>query len=105
MLGIRTCHQVTSHYTKIFSDPNRSYSHNSEKPDTETEMECPHLERLARGGGPTTFPCLQDPRTPLACAECGARESVWLCVTCGALNCGRYIQAHGLMHKVRHSFM
>ena len=68
-------------------------------------MECPHLERLARGGGPTTFPCLQDPRTPLACAECGARESVWLCVTCGALNCGRYIQAHGLMHKVSHSFI
>ena len=104
MLGIRTCHQVTVTTQKYFQIP-RDHILRTRKPDTEPEMECPHLERLARGGGPTTFPCLQDPRTPLACAECGARESVWLCVTCGALNCGRYIQAHGLMHKVRHSFM
>lgn len=78
-------------------------------------MECGHLERVCGKHGTTgpSFPCLTEAqlRSRFACGECGATESVWLCVTCGALNCGRYIQAHGLMHKVgyylsyvRHSF-
>ena len=29
---------------------------------------------------------------------CGAKESVWICVTCGQLNCGRYVKAHALSH-------
>ena len=69
-------------------------------------MECPHLDRVTRqavSGGVTapSWPSLTDPGVKLECGECGATESVWICVTCGALNCGRYIKAHGLMHKVR----
>ena len=30
--------------------------------------------------------------------DCEATESIWICVTCGALNCGRYIKGHGLAH-------
>ena len=67
-------------------------------------MECAHLERVCGNKGNTgpSFACLMEPqiRDRFECGECGATESVWLCVTCGALNCGRYIQAHGLMHKV-----
>lgn len=68
-------------------------------------MECPHLDRVTRqgvSGGVTapSWPSLTDPGVKLECGECGATESVWICVTCGALNCGRYIKAHGLMHKV-----
>ena len=29
---------------------------------------------------------------------CGAKESVWICVTCGKLLCGRYVKAHALSH-------
>ena len=29
---------------------------------------------------------------------CAAKESVWICVTCGQLNCGRYVKAHALSH-------
>ena len=69
-------------------------------------MECPHLDRVIRqgqGGGGTVpgWPSLTDPSVKLECGECRATESVWICVTCSALNCGRYIKAHGLMHKVR----
>ena len=69
-------------------------------------MECPHLDKVIRqgqGGGGTapSWTSLMDPSVKLECGECGASESVWICVTCGALNCGRYIKAHGLMHKVR----
>ena len=70
------------------------------------DMECPHLDRVIRqgqGGGGTvpSWPSLTDPSVKLECGECRATESVWICVTCSALNCGRYIKAHGLMHKVR----
>ena len=29
---------------------------------------------------------------------CDSTESVWLCVSCGILSCGRYVKAHGLRH-------
>ncbi len=29
---------------------------------------------------------------------CDAEESIWICATCGVLNCGRYLKKHGLMH-------
>uniref|UniRef100_A0A0K2VCM1 Ubiquitin carboxyl-terminal hydrolase n=3 Tax=Lepeophtheirus salmonis TaxID=72036 RepID=A0A0K2VCM1_LEPSM len=35
---------------------------------------------------------------PLACSKCEGRESIWICVFCGSLNCGRYAEAHGLAH-------
>jgi ubiquitin carboxyl-terminal hydrolase 3 len=33
------------------------------------------------------------------CAVCHTTDSIWLCVTCGTLSCGRYVNAHGLKHK------
>jgi len=63
-------------------------------------MECGHLDRVCKNGfQASNFPVLTDPTTKLECGECGDTTSVWLCVSCGALNCGRYIKAHGLMHK------
>ena len=65
-------------------------------------MECGHLDRICGKNGfqASNFPCLTDISSKLECGECGDTSSVWLCVSCGALNCGRYIKAHGLMHKV-----
>ena len=31
-------------------------------------------------------------------AECDATDSIWICLTCGVYNCGRYVKAHGLTH-------
>jgi len=64
-------------------------------------MECSHLERVS--GGRTnqqSWPALND-SLEWSCGECADPSSVWLCVTCGALNCGRYVSAHGLKHKER----
>ena len=37
--------------------------------------------------------------------ECDAKESIWICLTTGVLNCGRYVKAHALAHyeKTGHS--
>ena len=35
---------------------------------------------------------------------CGAKDSVWICVTCGQLNCGRYVKAHALAHYEKASY-
>lgn len=62
-------------------------------------MECSHLERVCGRGPAPTFSALQDLTADFLCAECSDASSVWLCVTCGALNCGRYVSAHGLKHQ------
>ena len=61
-------------------------------------MECSHLEHCGRT---THFPfsSLQEPTNNYKCSGCDAKESIWICVTCGALNCGRYVNAHGLVHS------
>jgi len=61
-------------------------------------MECSHLEKVCNSGS-VNFPSLQDKLTPFQCGECGDTGSVWICVTCGSLNCGRYVNEHGLKHK------
>lgn len=32
------------------------------------------------------------------CEICGASESLWICLLCGHIGCGRYKQEHGLQH-------
>jgi len=64
------------------------------------EMECSHLEKLCgKSGSGINFPCLQDLKNNFQCGECKEGSSIWICVTCGSLNCGRYVNAHGLKHK------
>ena len=70
------------------------------EPQQSGRMECPHLDKLCGRAG-TVFPCLADGKR-FRCGECGTEQSIWLCVTCGATNCGRYVAAHGLMHKVKY---
>ena len=55
-------------------------------------MEGAHLERVSGRAGAPAFPALADVATEWRCAECADTSSVWLCVTCGALNCGRWAQ-------------
>ena len=36
--------------------------------------------------------------TDVVCEICGASESLWICLLCGHIGCGRYKQEHGLQH-------
>lgn len=43
-----------------------------------------------------------------ACAECGsAQDSLWLCITCGHMGCGRYSAGHAYQHykQTSHNFV
>ena len=60
-------------------------------------MECPHLDKTSPSH-PTPLTILESIEE-LKCSECVSKESVWLCITCGVLSCGRYVKAHGLKHK------
>ncbi len=62
-------------------------------------MECEHLERAGVRSSSPSFPCLQNMSEEFRCAVCHTTDSIWLCVTCGTLSCGRYVNAHGLKHK------
>jgi len=63
-------------------------------------MECPHLDKTSPSH-PTPLTILESIEE-LKCSECVSKESVWLCITCGVLSCGRYVKAHGLKHKEYH---
>eukprot|EP00096_Caligus_rogercresseyi_P009393 TRINITY_DN3185_c0_g1_i1.p1 TRINITY_DN3185_c0_g1~~TRINITY_DN3185_c0_g1_i1.p1 ORF type:complete len:547 (-),score=156.85 TRINITY_DN3185_c0_g1_i1:247-1887(-) len=54
-------------------------------------MECPHLvsEKILPG---------TRVERPFKCSKCDLSTSLWLCVSCGSVNCGRYASAHGLSH-------
>ncbi|KZP01639.1 zf-UBP-domain-containing protein [Calocera viscosa TUFC12733] len=40
------------------------------------------------------------------CAQCSATTSLWICLICGNLGCGRYAQAHAAQHyqRTEHAF-
>ncbi|KZT53407.1 zf-UBP-domain-containing protein [Calocera cornea HHB12733] len=40
------------------------------------------------------------------CAQCSATSSLWICLICGNLGCGRYAQAHAAQHyqRTQHAF-
>lgn len=62
-------------------------------------MECEHLEKVCCKGSNFSFPSLESSDPVYRCSVCGSTDSIWLCVTCGVLSCGRYVNAHGLKHK------
>eukprot|EP00741_Cyanophora_paradoxa_P016451 tig00020918_g15884.t1 len=36
---------------------------------------------------------------PWKCDDCGTEDSVWACLACGHLGCGRYLNSHAWSHK------
>ncbi|KAK7115768.1 ubiquitin carboxyl-terminal hydrolase 3-like [Littorina saxatilis] len=59
-------------------------------------MECPHLEECAR----ILEPNLQTENNPqeCVCSVCNTEKSPWICLQCGVINCGRYVNAHAKKH-------
>lgn len=61
-------------------------------------MECPHLIKDGVNLDVITKVLSNFTSESIQCSSCDAKESIWICVTCGMLNCGRYVKAHGLAH-------
>ncbi|KAL4717043.1 hypothetical protein ACJJTC_016930 [Scirpophaga incertulas] len=60
-------------------------------------MECSHLIDNVKVN------CNQIPEETLItknfrCSECGVKDQSWLCLQCGIINCGRYINGHAKTH-------
>ncbi|XP_076444312.1 ubiquitin carboxyl-terminal hydrolase 3-like isoform X2 [Babylonia areolata] len=59
-------------------------------------MECPHLEECARILEPN-FQTENNPQE-FVCSVCNTEKSPWICLQCGIINCGRYVNAHAKKH-------
>ncbi|XP_028854549.1 ubiquitin carboxyl-terminal hydrolase 49 [Denticeps clupeoides] len=62
---------------------------------------CKHVARLRLGADHSIL----NPQK-WRCADCGATESVWACLRCAHVACGRYMEEHALSHyrESRHPF-
>lgn len=59
-------------------------------------MECPHLEDNAC----ITTPNVKSENLPsrFVCGVCKTEQSPWICVKCGRIHCGRYVNGHAKLH-------
>lgn len=48
----------------------------------------------------------QQPDSPSCCSTCGTEQSLWICLICGNVGCGRYLNHHARDHykKTGHSY-
>merc|ERR1719419_843576 len=61
-------------------------------------MECSHLEQSSPSNIDSLLSSLESSES-FRCSECGTNECIWFCITCGVLNCGRYVKGHALKHQ------
>ncbi|RKP13939.1 hypothetical protein BJ684DRAFT_9355 [Piptocephalis cylindrospora] len=57
-----------------------------------SHLETPHHISSTEPGDPSSL------GQETQCEECGTRESLWICLVCGHLGCGRYGEAHAWQH-------
>lgn len=66
-------------------------------------MECPHLEESARVAfDPKNLSIKEGIPLDVRCSACQTKENPWICLTCGEINCGRYIKGHAKGHHEVH---
>lgn len=58
-------------------------------------MECPHLNSCIK-----TIKCVRKDSSSneWVCSTCKTKKSPWICVHCGVINCGRYVNGHAKAH-------
>lgn len=61
-------------------------------------MNCPHFVEYT-----SLAPLPQTKDRKLQCSECATNHSLWMCLTCGQLSCGRYVNGHALKHYEIHN--
>ncbi|KAK2171241.1 hypothetical protein NP493_1087g00063 [Ridgeia piscesae] len=57
-------------------------------------MECPHVAENVKVTPNNDKPFQLSP----FCSVCKDGKNVWVCLTCGSVNCGRYVNAHAKAH-------
>ncbi|KAL3856749.1 hypothetical protein ACJMK2_011472 [Sinanodonta woodiana] len=69
-----------------------------------------HMKCLAQWGD-TSCPVCRHVQTPEEvadnrCMKCGSPESLWMCLICGHIGCGRYVGMHAYRHfqKTQHTY-
>lgn len=65
-------------------------------------MECIHLEDNVKLDSALLNGCFLSSNA-LSCAACRTNRSLWVCLSCGSINCGRYINAHAKKHYEEYS--
>lgn len=65
-------------------------------------MECPHLLSSVKFHV-SAHESNSDGIKDWHCAVCSSSESPWLCLYCGMINCGRYVNGHAKHHSEQHS--
>lgn len=60
-------------------------------------MECPHITESVKLQN-TSLPEKRDMTKDWVCAVCSATQNPWLCLHCGSVNCGRYVNGHAQEH-------
>eukprot|EP00163_Fabomonas_tropica_P026703 TRINITY_DN5013_c0_g2_i9.p1 TRINITY_DN5013_c0_g2~~TRINITY_DN5013_c0_g2_i9.p1 ORF type:complete len:580 (-),score=105.02 TRINITY_DN5013_c0_g2_i9:503-2242(-) len=67
-----------------------------------------HCTCLSKWGDVTCPVCryVQDPPSETSCEVCDSQDSLWICVVCGFVGCGRYSAGHAYAHfkDTRHAF-
>ncbi|XP_064608522.1 ubiquitin carboxyl-terminal hydrolase 3-like [Liolophura sinensis] len=59
-------------------------------------MECPHLEENVKI---SRLPMRTENTPPqFCCSVCKTNKNPWVCLGCGIVNCGRYVNAHAKQH-------
>ncbi|XP_005100745.1 ubiquitin carboxyl-terminal hydrolase 3 [Aplysia californica] len=66
-------------------------------------MECPHIEGSARIAFDLSNVTPSTESPIFKCSVCHTEESPWICLTCGEINCGRYVKGHAKEHHEAHS--
>ncbi|RZF37470.1 hypothetical protein LSTR_LSTR005345 [Laodelphax striatellus] len=61
-------------------------------------MECPHLSDCVKLQS-TNLTEKTNATKELICAECSTERSPWMCLHCGVINCGRYVNGHAHQHS------
>ncbi|XP_065912825.1 ubiquitin carboxyl-terminal hydrolase 3-like isoform X2 [Dysidea avara] len=59
-------------------------------------MECPHLEKDTGSSATRKLQGLN--QSVWSCEVCRSQKSSWLCLHCGTILCGRYVNAHAKSH-------
>uniref|UniRef100_A0A1B6EMR0 Ubiquitin carboxyl-terminal hydrolase n=2 Tax=Cicadellinae TaxID=33370 RepID=A0A1B6EMR0_9HEMI len=57
-------------------------------------MECPHLSENIK-----IMSQVRTATKDVVCAVCSSNQSPWMCLYCGSVHCGRYVNAHSLEHS------
>lgn len=57
-------------------------------------MECPHVNENVKIEAPLTEKNTKE----WLCAECSSTQQPWMCLYCGVIHCGRYVNRHALQH-------